>query len=316
MKKEIVLGFILTCLFAFLASGVFAISTDLKSSYQPGETMIVKVYGNILEPIKLQDVAFKRGHVGISLDYDVLRIGGGYYIWANAPISENNYTLEIDNLATTVEGQAKKITFEQNFSVSGNKTDYYIKPGAIYTTKDFDIFAFLNEDVSKTIKINFISENDFVLKPGENKLSFSIESMNGTGVYNLTIGKYNVPAEIVANITKTVEDLVIIEYKNLTDDKIETIISGSEEVQQSYYCVELKGDICGTDEACIGTGSQLKSVRDGNCCIDGVCTKPTSSGSSWIGYLIGAIVIIGIGFLWFKYKKAKPAKTALEKITG
>ena len=320
MKKEI--GFVLAVLFVFALPGTFAISTDLKSSYQPGETIIIKISGNILEPIKMRDVLFKRGHVGISLEYNVLKIGGGYYIWANAPTSENNYTLEINNLATTVEGQARQITFEQNFSVLGNKTDYYIKPGAIYTSSDFEITAFLNEDIEKIIEINFISASDFVLKPGENKLSFSIDEIEETGVYNLTIGKYILPAEIIANVTKKVEFINAswenesIEYKNLSDEKIEDIVSAEEDVQESYYCIELKGDICGTDETCSGTGSKEIIARGEECCVGGECKKSAGGGSSWIGYLIAVIVVIGAIFAWIKFKKAKPAKTAIEKITG
>ena len=142
MKKIIVL-----CAFIFLSiSSVTAISTDLKSSYEKGETIIIEIKGNILEPITNSQIEFLRGHVAIPLEYESKKLSGKYYLWAIAPQQENNYTLLIKDITTTVAGRTEKIDFVQNFSVSQNSTDYFVKPGIVLAQKDFSIDIYLNED--------------------------------------------------------------------------------------------------------------------------------------------------------------------------
>lgn len=319
--------FVSALILAFCFVNAGAISTDLKESYEAGETMIIKILGVVSEPIGLQDVIFKRGHVAISLDYDVRKISDNYYIWAIAPLSENNYTLEITNVATIISGEAKEINYEQNFSVLGNLTDYSIRPGFIYSEKDFTITALLNEDNAKTISVDFPDEREISLIPGQNTISFSLKNLNDAGFYNITIGKYVLPAYLIAN--KTPERIVNITeeeeteeivLRNLTNTTVIRLIeSGTPSDQKEYYCEELYGQVCSTSEFCHGTGDNRTIVTKGDkgCCINGKClAKAGGGGGSWIGYLIAVIVIIAIAFIWIKYKRAKPGKTMIEKAAG
>jgi hypothetical protein len=298
-----------------------AISTSMKETYEPGETIIAEVYGNILEPIKPENVIFKRGHVAIALEYGINKLGERTFIWAISPEAGNNYTLEIKNIATSVLGKAQTISYEKNFSVAGNITDYSIKPGIVYANADFKIVAQLNRDENIAIKVDFPYERDVGLKPGANTISFSIKNINETKLFNISIGKYIVPAYVISNKTEAYNygNLTINntggEEENLTAGHNETIDNGGEEITEDsamHYCVEYNGNICGANEACSG---ETKITKDGSCCINGKCSAKGEGGSlSWIGYVLAALVIILGVYIWVRYKKVKAEKNPLKKI--
>ncbi len=194
MKKLV----ILFCVILFLAVNVFAISSDLKAEYERGETIIAEISGNIVEPIGKEQIEFRRGHVAVPLEYDFRKLGDKWFLWAIAPNSENNYTLVVKDIATTLAGNVERIDFEQNFSVLGNLTDYSIKPGFVYASADFSINVQLNEDFDKTITVNFPSEREVILNPGDNKIDFSISNVNETGFRKINFGKYAVPLYLIA----------------------------------------------------------------------------------------------------------------------
>ena len=100
MKKAASI-FLLSIILLQLAS---AISTTIKPVYQPGETMIIEIQGNILEPIKKEDIELKRVNVQVPFEYDFKKIGSKYFLYAILPQSQNNYTLYIKNIATTSNG--------------------------------------------------------------------------------------------------------------------------------------------------------------------------------------------------------------------
>jgi len=189
-----------------------AISTDIKETYLPGETAIIEISGNILEPIPFDNVEFRRGHVLVPFDYDIKKLDDKYYLWAVMPNTENNYTLIIKDITSTFAGNVEKTDYEKNFSVRGNLTDYSIKPGFVIAREDFEITAKLNEDFDKTITVNFLKEQEILLKPGENKLNFPIDDVNETGIIKIQIGKYSVPAYIILNKTQTKTAGNIIEF--------------------------------------------------------------------------------------------------------
>jgi hypothetical protein len=130
--KKIVVG-LLICM--FLIGNALAISSDIKNeSYAQGETMLIKLEGNILSALSADNVKFYRGHVEIPLEYDLKKLGDNYYIWAIAPVSENNYSLLVEDITTTISGVTAKVNYQTNFSISGDVVDYYIKPGFIFSS--------------------------------------------------------------------------------------------------------------------------------------------------------------------------------------
>lgn len=314
--KRMIFVFLLPIFVVCSLQIVSAISTTLNDSYSKGETIITEVSGNILEPIGAVNVEFRRGHVIVPFDYDLKKLGETYYLWAITPQTEMNYTLIIKNITTFVSGKVQKINYERNFSVSGNLSDYSIKPGFILTDKNFEVKVQLNEDNNKQIDVIFTGSTTFTLKPGENTIKFSITGIEESGPYNISIGRYTLPAYIKTNKTTTstgeqniptanLTNLTVIE-KNATGEEKEAI----EEERAKHYCYEFPGSVCSADEVCSG---QSITSADGPCCVNGECQAKGSGGSSWIGYLLAAVVIIAAVFVWMRYKKVRAEKNPLEK---
>jgi len=195
MKK--IVSFLIVLL---LLPSVLAITTEIKQTYQPGETLITPILGNILNNIEKGDVELKRGHVQVPFDYDIKKLGDNYYLYAILPKFENNYTLVIKDLVTTVNGKPETIDFEQNFTTSGELVPYYIKPGFTLTNKDFDLTITSNIDLDEVISSDFPEEHEITISPGENKLSFSQELFE-QGLTIINLGIYSVPIWIIKDAT-------------------------------------------------------------------------------------------------------------------
>ncbi len=316
--KKITVIFLLVLSVFFVQCNVSAISTDIADSYLPKETVITEISGSVLELIPAANVELRRGHILVPFDYEIKKLGEKYYLWFLAPEQSTNYTLRIKEITTYVSGNIKRIDYEKNFSVSGNLTDYYVKPGFILTDKDFEFKVQLNEDRDKNIEIKFIEEIEHVLKPGENTIKFSLTSINETGLFNVTMGRYILPVYIKTNQTTISINITnLSEIENLTDlTSVKPTNSQEEDAinkeRAKYHCYEFPGKICIAGEVC--SGESIVSL-DGACCVNGDCSTSESGGSSyaWIGYLIVAIVVIAGIVIWVRYKKVKAEKNPLLK---
>ena len=129
-----------------LIPGIFAISTNLKTNYSPRETMIVRIDGNFLNPITPENVFFYSGRQLVALEYDVAKIDDSFYIYAILPSIERNYTLVIKNAHYFELGKERKEELRYNFSVSGNISEFTIKPGFVIASTDFPITVESNTD--------------------------------------------------------------------------------------------------------------------------------------------------------------------------
>src|SRR3989338_4324054 len=289
-------------LFAFLIILIplaSSISTTLLPNYQPGETMIIEIQGNILEPIFPSDILFKRAHVAVAVNYDVKRIGGKSYLYAQVPSTPNNYTLFINNIATTVNGIVTKINYNQTFTVSGNMSEYSISPGFIIEDKDFILTITSNLDQPLTINLDFPQERAVTLQPGANPIKMSIEFV-GPGVYLAKIGKYTVPLQIkFINFPQNISDNISISIAPQAFK--ETLLTNQE---NRYYCSELGGKFCSATETC---STKPTSSLDGSCCT-GVCKANEESSNSWIAYVSILVVLIILFLIYRSYKKAKIPK--------
>lgn len=192
---------------------VSSISTTILPNYQPGETMIIEIQGNILEPIAHSDIIFKRSHVAIAVDYDVKKILDKYYIYAQVPITPNNYTLFINDISTTVNGAAEVIDYNSTFQVFGNLTDYSINPGFILTNTDFYITIKSNLDNSISLNSNFPSERSITINPGVNNILFSINSLSN-GFYSVVLGKYTLPVYLMSQTFNSSKEFFINLFPN------------------------------------------------------------------------------------------------------
>jgi len=383
---------------ALLAINASALTVEMKDSYLQRETGLAKISGNF-DSISKTDVAFYRGHVFVSsFDYDIVKIGYDYYVWFVTPLTENNYTLQIE-----------KIGLMKNFSVGNDSRDYYIKPGAILSNEDFSIDVFSNLDSVKNIDISYIGVKSYAISPGGNKIDFSLNEITSTKTIDIIIGDYKIPAYLIkpagiveendtnATVQNTeINALVltpkqidreevmgshpsyIIEIANSANQSIKNILveynskvvklnqtiieeisangkldinlsilttmnvseiinfkNGNESLslpviinfvnqgnalnatnQSGFYdCVlELNGTVCLPSETCT---RESRASKQGTCCL-GQCALPNNSsgGSPWMGWLIAAIVLGIIGFIYYKYKAVKPAKNPIEKQVG
>ncbi len=185
-------------IFAFLflivsISFVSAVSTTLKESYDKKENIIIEVKGNILSPIKFEDIEFKRKNVGVPLEHDVMNLEDKHFIWAIAPDKNETYTLLINNLETTINGQKKIINYTQNFNVLENLTRYSIKPGFVNAKGNFDVEINSYLDSNIVISTNFPYESSLNIKPGNNKFTFLTDSVKSDLFTSIKIGEYSVP---------------------------------------------------------------------------------------------------------------------------
>ena len=110
---------------------VLAISTDLKMSYSPGETIITEISGNILEPLLTSNVNLYRDYIEQPLEFDIKKLDNRYFIWMTAPKFENTYTLVIKDIVTTTSGKVEKI-------------DYELEYGKTSFMRNFSIFLILS----------------------------------------------------------------------------------------------------------------------------------------------------------------------------
>lgn len=208
----------------------------MQNSYQPKETIIAKVEGIVLEPIRPDQIEFKRNNVIVPLEYGVSLLGDNYYLWAKSPQQEGNYTLLIKNVPTYQNGSQAILTLKQDFKVSGNMTDYSVTPGIMSSSKNFSITVEFYRDKQESIQISFPTMHEFILKPGKNELPFSPQTVAGSQLLFIKIGKYSVPAYLTGNASQ--EEAVALEASVLFEPrKIERqVVKGS----RPFYTIAVK----------------------------------------------------------------------------
>ena len=221
-----------------------AVSIDIQPSYHPGETLISKVYGNILEQIPRENVELLRGHVQVAADYDIKKIGNDYYIYMILPTVQNNYTLVIKDVVTTVNGTIQTVTLEKNFTTLGPLIDYSINPGVIISKENFKINIFSYIDSQISINTDFPDERSIILNSGENSINFDISLINN-GIYTANVGTYNVPILInkeednsldsrnLKFLPGSIEGIVLINHNN--NYPIRLVNSGSLDISDLTF---------------------------------------------------------------------------------
>src|SRR3989344_84044 len=204
-------------------SFVSALDIDLKESYPKSQTIILEVKGSVLGGLTKESIELRRGNVLVPIDYGLEKIGEKYFLWFITQSLENNYSLIIKNVSTTLNGKKTELTIIKNFTTINAYPDYYLKPGAVLSKEDFEIFIFLNKDEEQKILIAFPFEREITLKPGENILKFSIDDFEDSSLNNLKIGEYTIPVSIIGKIEKKnalnhvrffpyiIEDVIFIE---------------------------------------------------------------------------------------------------------
>lgn len=197
--------------FVVMVGAASALSSNMHEVYEPRETIIFEILGSVTQAIDTEQIKIKRGNVEIATDLGIKKLDGRYFIWMVAPAESGEvYLVKIEGVHTYFEGQERIIDFVQNFSVEGNLTDYYINPGVIFSSGNFEINVVSNEDIAQRFSVDFPETREIEIKPGINKLKFSTGSVEN-GLRFLTIGKYSVPAYLIGDGTSDENEIVIIE---------------------------------------------------------------------------------------------------------
>ncbi|MBI3334657.1 hypothetical protein HYZ97_04165 [Candidatus Pacearchaeota archaeon] len=174
-----------------LLTGTHALSTNLKQVYDSQETISIKISGQVLEPLASGQIEFRRGHVLIPFEYGLELFNDEYYLWAVAPINASNYTLVIKNIATSVNGMQKTITYSQNFSITGNLTAFTVKPGVIRAQEKFTLEIISHRDEPFSLLITYPEEQTVTIKPGKNLITIS--AGDTSGISSISLGPYTFP---------------------------------------------------------------------------------------------------------------------------
>jgi hypothetical protein len=168
MKKVIsIFAFTLMCV-----ASVTALNMTLRDTYTPAETVVVEITGSILSPIKPSDVVIKRGTVPIAPIFEVKRVGVKQYVYFIAPLIENNYTLNINNVATTVNGVPTTLSISRPFAVAGAIAPYTVRPGIIIGKKMISLTITGNTDENQEITFGEPLSQTRTINPGQNVLTF------------------------------------------------------------------------------------------------------------------------------------------------
>ncbi len=169
--KKLILLFIF---FIFFTSLISAISIETDSEFDKGETLLAKISGNFIDSIQTNNVVFYRGHVQIPLDFDVVKQGEDFYIYALLLNKEKgNYSFEISDVRYYKGTEIIDDTIIQNFSISNNLAEFSVNPGFITTKDNFEVKLQNLQEKKITVNIetsNRISAEESVeLKEGESK---------------------------------------------------------------------------------------------------------------------------------------------------
>lgn len=97
--------------------------------------------------------------------------------------------------------------------------------------------------------------------------------------------------------------LVIVNFTS-NEQAVSTELFDEADGSIFYSCSELRGLICGGEEAC---SVDTIDSSSGACCVAS-CVEDSGSGLSIIGWVLGFIVLVILFFVYKKYKKANPEK--------
>ncbi|MEK6848919.1 MAG: hypothetical protein AABX65_04805 [Nanoarchaeota archaeon] len=161
---------------------VIALDANLsKSLYAQGETLLLRLEGNFLSPIKESEILFVSNRQEIPIPLSVSKLQDIYYIFAVLPLVERNYSLVLKNLHYLEARKEKRQDLEINFSTSGNVSEFSVTPAFISTTDDFSLTLQSNL-VPVVVSVKFLDKAVVVNIPADEKkeVKFSTSEINKT----------------------------------------------------------------------------------------------------------------------------------------
>ena len=150
MKKE---GLILILLLILPLASAIELTYD--ETLNQGQTLILKISGNFVEPIQDDNIYFYRQHVAVPFNYDFMKLGEDYYLYATTSgKTVDNYSIIIKDAEYYVlGGTTSDDDIVVNFSIVEGYADFSVSPGYILTDDDFSIDVQNIQDISIEIQI-------------------------------------------------------------------------------------------------------------------------------------------------------------------
>lgn len=201
MKKSLIL------LIFLILPLVTAVTIDMKSDFNKGETITAKFSGNFIDKVSKENVFFYRGHVRVPMDFDIMNVGDDYYIYAINDKDSGNYSLFLENLDYYKEGQITDKPFSKNFTIEQTYADFSINPGFIIATNDFEIKLQNFQDNELIVNIN----DEIISKDESNETGF-FESLFGNLFLSLT-GSVTFDTDETDSITLLPNNLETLDFK-------------------------------------------------------------------------------------------------------
>ncbi len=164
-----------------------------KEVYAPGETLQAEIYGSFLENLKVENIHFYRER-NIPVEYDLLKVGDKYLLYALLPQKEGNYSLKIEDARYPIPTGISTNDIVKEFSIApSNKTVISFSPGFVVATEDFEIRLYSTE--AAEVKTDFLNQTQTVsLSPyKEERAYFSISGIQNYTETKLKIGDYSIP---------------------------------------------------------------------------------------------------------------------------
>jgi len=310
-KREISL--ILLFLFLIIPT-ISAVEIKLsKTNYQPQETFQAEITGNFIS-LSLENILIHEQNTPRSqpVTSDLTKQGNIYYFYALLPNQQGNYSLRIEDARYTESGVEKTDTIVKEFKIiKTNTSSLQINPGFVKTSNDFSIkVKALNLNQEITAIFNQQSKNLSLIEDIQKTISFSIFNLNGK--YDLKINTYTIPIFI---IKKTIINNTLINQTNQTNQTINntkiSIENKTNEEIKSLYCSDF-GIECEDNEEC---DVEIRPALDSGSCCPGICVKEKKSNTGMIiGITLLIIVIVFIGFVYWRSKKKQKPKSADEML--
>lgn len=159
-------------------------------------------------------------------------------------------------------------------------------------------------DYNKNI-FNFDSKQNINLKPKEVYiLNLTIKNFSDAGINEVIYAKYG-------NYSSAF--LIKIGYVNNISSKND---SSKNNQTRLHHCYELSGILCNAGEAC---SEGIIPSSDGECCL-GICKSDSNennsgsnTSSSWIGYILGVLILVILFYIVYRYKKIKTENNPIPK---
>jgi hypothetical protein len=197
MKIKVIL-----IIFLLVLPLISSVEVQVNEVYEKGETLLVKVSGNFVDPILKENVIFYEEHVRVPMNFEVLKIDEEFYIYAMLPEIEKNYSIKIEEVEYYKGSQIIDDEIVMDFYVGNSTADFSVDKGAVITNEDFylEVQNLLDKKIIVSSKFNE-DEKFYELKSGEiKKLNFEIDEEE---LITLELSsenqKYEIPVYVYSN---------------------------------------------------------------------------------------------------------------------